>query len=252
MSILIGSSGFVGGHLGLDHEFKFSFNRLNIKELTNMKTDLLVCAGLPAQKWKANLSPEADWNNMLELARILTTVDANKAALISTIDVFQPALNVNEFTHPNLNGNQAYGRNRAWFETFFKSTFKNYHIIRLPALFANNLRKNLIYDLMNKNVTELSKVNKNSTFQFFDITQIWNIINICIEQDFNILNVSSEPQVAQEIADIFGFQLSANSEVVNYDMKSIFSEKLGGHDGYIYDKMTIIDGIKALVKKCDS
>ena len=140
MSALIGSTGFVGGHLQKDFHFTHMYNRSNISEIQGLDTDLLICAGLPAEKWKANNDPESDWSNMVSLAQKISSVKADKAILISTIDVYQPALEVTEEDRPNYDGEGAYGRNRAWFESFFDSQFSNNIILRLPGLFANNLK----------------------------------------------------------------------------------------------------------------
>ena len=104
MSALIGSTGLVGGHLQKNFEFTHKYNRSNISEIQGLSTDLIICAGLPAEKWKANSDPESDWLNMANLAQNLSRVKAEKAILISTIDVYQPPVNVVENNPPTLSG----------------------------------------------------------------------------------------------------------------------------------------------------
>ena len=246
MSVLIGSTGFVGGHLSRHHAFTEQVHRTNVESIIGLETDLLVCAGLPAEKWRANSDPEADWNNMVHLAQVLTSVRAERAILISTIDVYQPAIEVDETNSANFDGHGAYGMHRAWFEAFFKSCFTNILIMRLPGLFARDVRKNLVYDLMNNRLDQLSGVNANSMFQFFDVTQIWEIINKASSNDIKLLNVTSEPVSAKQIGDLFNISLAGLSPPVSYNMKSIHANVFGGSSGYIFDQASILGAIQAI------
>jgi dTDP-4-dehydrorhamnose reductase len=246
VSALIGSTGFVGGHLQKDFEFTDRYNRANISTIQDLKTDLLICAGLPAEKWKANIDPGTDWSNMTNLAQNISSVTADIAILISTIDVYQPAIDVTEEDKPNFNGGDAYGRNRAWFEAFFDSQFSNTIIIRLPGLFSKNLKKNLIYDLMYNRADQVSKVNQQTKFQFFDIESIWKIIKKCQENNISLLNVATEPVSAQEVASIFDINLTGSESKVEYRMKSKFAGVFNGTNGFLQDKEEVLEGISKL------
>lgn len=246
MSALIGSTGFVGGHLQKSFEFTHTYNRVNISEIQGLDTDLLICAGLPAEKWKANMDPGSDWRNMANLAQDISSVRTKKAILISTIDVYQPAVDVTEVDKPNYTGEGAYGRNRAWFEAFFASQFQNTLIIRLPGLFAADLRKNFIFDLMNNRTDQLDHVNKDSLFQFFDISKIWDFLNICLDRNVKLINFATEPVSAQEIANLFDVQLNDSGNKVIYNMRSIHAYKFKGSDGYFRSKCEILREIALL------
>jgi nucleoside-diphosphate-sugar epimerase len=246
MSALIGSTGFVGGHLQKDFEFTHKYNSSNISEIQGLNTDLLICAGLPAEKWKANSHPEADWSNMTNLAQQISSVSADKAILISTIDVYQPAIDVTEDDKPNFNGEGAYGRNRAWFETFFVSQFSNTIIIRLPGLFSSNLKKNFIYDLINNRSDQVLNVHKESIFQFYNIEGIWRLIDKCKTNNITLLNVATEPVSAQEIASIFEIELGGSQGKVKYCMKTKFSSIFNGREGFLHDKAEVLEGISKL------
>jgi nucleoside-diphosphate-sugar epimerase len=251
MSTLIGSTGFVGGHLQRDFEFTHKYNRANISEIQGLKTDLLICAGLPAEKWKANSDPEADWSNMANLAQNISSVSADKAILISTIDVYQPPVNVNETNLPELNGIEGYGRNRSWFEQFFKSQFENSTILRLPGLFGTRLKKNLIFDLLNNREDQIAKVNANSEFQFFDISLIGQVINMTMDKKIALLNVATEPLIAQEIGNLFGKELNSKGKVIQYNMRSIHADGFQGKNGYLYSSRTVLEAISRLIDEND-
>jgi dTDP-4-dehydrorhamnose reductase len=248
MSALIGSTGFVGGHLQENFEFKHKYNRANISEIQGLDTELLICAGLPAEKWRANNDPESDWSNMASLTQKISSVRADKAILISTIDVYQPALDVTESDKPNYDGEGAYGRNRAWFESFFVSQFPNAIVLRLPGLFANNLKKNFIFDLINNRSEQVSKVHKDSKFQFYNIQGIWNLIDMCTKHNISLLNVATEPVCAQEIASLFDVSLKSSARKVEYRMKSKYSKVFGRTDGFLQGKTEILKDISKIRK----
>jgi dTDP-4-dehydrorhamnose reductase len=248
MSALIGSTGFVGGHLQKSFEFTHTYNRTNIFEIQGLETDLLICAGLPAEKWKANMDPESDWWNMANLAQKISSVSAEKAILISTIDVYQPPLDVTEDDKPNYIGYSAYGRNRAWFETFFVSQFSNTLIIRLPGLFASDLKKNFIYDLIYNRSDQISNVHQNSKFQFYNVEGIWDLIQKCHENRISVLNVATEPVSAQEIADVFNITLSKSKDQIEYRMKSNHYKSFDGKNGFLQGKEHVLEGISLLRK----
>jgi len=242
----VGSTGFVGGHLRKHHSFDQFVHRSNIESIQGLETDLLICAGLPAEKWRANREPEADWLNVKKLADTLSRVRAHKAILISTIDVYQPAIDVTEDMPANFDGAGAYGTHRAWFEAFFQTQFKQSSVIRLPGLFANNLKKNLIFDLLNHKSDQWEKVNTKSTFQFFNLERIWDVISFVEQTEIKIMNVSSQPTSAGEIAKLFDIVLGENSEKVSYNMKTIHDLEFGGFDGYLFSKESILSDINSL------
>jgi nucleoside-diphosphate-sugar epimerase len=246
MSILVGGTGFVGGHLAQKIDFAYQVGRKTINSIIGLETDLLICAALPAEKWRANQDPSTDWINMCNLAQILTSVRAKRAVLISTIDVYQPANKVNENIAADFDGKEAYGVHRAWFEAFFQVHFSNTLVLRLPALFGPNLRKNFLYDLLHGRVEQWSKVNPSSTFQWFDVTHTWSLIQRAWNNEISVLNVSSEPVTAQEVANLFRVNLTACTSPFSYDMRSIHTDKLGGQNGYLYTAKAVLSGIASL------
>ena len=64
---LIGHTGFVGSNLKKQHEFDEFYNSKNFKEMTGRNFNYLVCAGIAAEKWKANNDPIQDLEQILKL-----------------------------------------------------------------------------------------------------------------------------------------------------------------------------------------
>lgn len=146
---LIGYTGFVGSNIDDQEDFQFKFNSKNIDRIKGMSFDLLVCAGVRAQKWFANQNPEVDLGQIKELIDVLKCVKTKKFVLISTIDIYKSPNGVNESTKIDVEGLHPYGKNRLFLEKWVESNFNNYLIVRLPALFGNGLKKNFIYDIIN-------------------------------------------------------------------------------------------------------
>ena len=248
MSILIGCTGFVGGHLARCHQFDLLVHRPNIEEVIGKETELLVCAGLPAEKWRANQYPINDWENTKALAHAVTRIEATTAVLISTIDVYQDPTNVNENDHPDFDGGCLYGTHRAWFEAFFRHRFPDSLIVRLPALFAPDLKKNLVHDFLHNKRDRWIDMNPDSQFQYFDVALTWSLIERALLANLKLLNVCVEPVRAQEIAGLFGVTLSADSKLIKYDVRSVYSDIFGGAGGYLFDKSHALSGIAQLRK----
>jgi dTDP-4-dehydrorhamnose reductase len=157
-------------------------------------------------------------------------------------------MNVTEDDKPNYIGESGYGRNRAWFEAFFTSQFSNTTIVRLPGLFARDLKKNFIYDLIHNRSDQVSSVHQDSIFQFYNVEGIWDLINKCHEEDILLLNVATEPVSAQEIADVFNVNLTRSKDKIEYRMKSNHFKSFDGKNGYLQSKEHVLEGISRLRK----
>jgi hypothetical protein len=246
MDALIGSTGFVGGHLAKQHRFDLAVHRPNLSLIQGKHFELLVCAGLPAAKWQANANPNLDRENTQVLASTLTTTTARTAVLVSTVDVYQPPIGVDESNPPNLDGKEAYGRNRAWFENAFADHFPNHLILRLPGLVADDLRKNLIFDLAHRRTDQLEKVNPDSEFQFFEMNLLWDVVEKALDLCEPRINITSEPIRAGDISTLFGLSLTGRSAPIRYDLRSRWASALGGAAGYTYSRENVLAAISEI------
>lgn len=187
MNALVGYTGFVGSHLmrdGMDF-----YNRKNLKELSGKSYNTVYCSALPAEKWKANLNPEEDRSNMALLMNALQDVKCTTFVLISTIDVYDTSLPQCEDAdiYPVYYSNQPYGKHRREFEEWALQTFETVYIFRLPALFGHGLKKNALYDMMNKNQVE--KLRGHWIFHWYDVQWLRNDIEKHIKLRHKIVNL---------------------------------------------------------------
>lgn len=147
---LIGYTGFVGSNLSCQENFNYKYNSSNIEEIREKKFDLIVSAGTYGEIWIVNRDPVKDLENIQYLIDQLKKVQTKKFVLISTIEVYDNPVDVDEDSKISTERLQAYGKNRLYLEDFVKDKFEDYHICRLPNLFGNNLKKNFLYDLFNR------------------------------------------------------------------------------------------------------
>lgn len=149
MKSLVGYTGFVGSNLNMQHMFDNVYNSKNIYEAYGTNPDLLVYAGVRAEKFLANKDRSGDFELIKEALDNIRKINPKKLVLISTIDVYKNPINVNEDSMVDTDGLQAYGYNRYKLEKMVRKEFKNSLIIRLPGLYGKNIKKNFIYDLIN-------------------------------------------------------------------------------------------------------
>lgn len=145
---LVGYTGFVGSNLASEYGFSHLYNSINIQEAFATKPDVLVYAGVRAEKFLANKEPERDFKIIEEAYNNIKEINAKKVVLISTIDVYKNPYNVYEDSVVEKENLHAYGLNRYYLEQWVQNNFDSL-IIRLPGLFGKNIKKNFIYDLIN-------------------------------------------------------------------------------------------------------
>ncbi len=149
MNVLVGYTGFVGSNIYKHGNFDKVFNSKNIEEAYGINPDLLIYAGLPAEKYLANNFPDKDLAIIKQAKDNIKQINPKQLVLISTIDVFSDPNNVDETTPINTSKLGAYGYNRYQLELWVRRKYPEALIIRLPALFGDNLKKNFIYDYIN-------------------------------------------------------------------------------------------------------
>ena len=148
MNILVGYTGFVGSNIYEKGQFDAVFNSRNIEEAYGTCPDLLIYAGLRAEKYLANHAPDKDMELIVQAEEIISKIAPRKLVLISTIDVFKTPKNVDENTIIDTEDLHAYGYNRYQLECWVRENYADALIIRLPGLFGKNIKKNFIYDFI--------------------------------------------------------------------------------------------------------
>lgn len=149
MNALVGYTGFVGSNIYEAGNFDAVYNSRNIEEAFGTNPDLLIYAGLRAEKYLANNAPEKDMALIDEAYENIEKIGARKLVLISTIDVFKNPRGADENTVIDTDGLHPYGYDRYVLECKVRERYPDALIIRLPGLFGKNIKKNFIYDYIN-------------------------------------------------------------------------------------------------------
>ena len=244
---LIGYTGFVGSHLLCQQHFDDCFNSANIDTIDGKSYDLVVCAGVPAAKWIANRDPVKDRANIQQLTRHLRTIKADKFVLVSTVDVYPVPVGVDEDSSIDMATCEPYGKHRLELEHFVADCF-DACIVRLPGLFGRGLKKNVIYDFLHDNNVNL--INPKGVFQFYSLEHLTHDINVALQNDLDLINITSEPLTVEEVAHVClgdEFVNTIDQPGVQYDYLSRYAHLFGGQNGYLYSKEQVLADLQAYV-----
>lgn len=151
MTSLVGYTGFVGSNIyaSAGSQIDAVYNSKNIEDAYGTNPDLLIYAGLRAEKYLANNAPEKDMELIVQAEENIKKINPKKLVLISTIDVFKIPKDVDETSVIDTGNLHAYGYNRYQLELWVRDNYPDALIIRLPGLFGKNIKKNFIYDFIN-------------------------------------------------------------------------------------------------------
>lgn len=244
---LIGYTGFVGSTIARQSNFDDAFNSSNIEAIRGNEYQLVVCAAAPGAKWLANKYPDNDTTSINKLIDSLDFIKSDKFILMSTVDVYDKPIRVNENTKIIEDNLHPYGKNRLILEKYVASRFKNSLTIRLPGLFGPGLKKNLIYDLIHG--TYRNYINKASTFQFYPLNNLWQDVTKAIALDLKLVNFATEPISVDELLQRLLGRKKFEDVVpkVSYEVSSLYAHQLGTSANYMYTKQYILDKIKQFI-----
>lgn len=250
-SALVGYTGFVGSNILRGQTFDALYNSKNFEDIKNRNFDFLVFSGATATKWQSNANPDKDRQHIDGLIRNLETVSADRIVLISTIDVYKNQVGANEDGPTFYSENHPYGMNRGRLEDFVKSKFKKSHIIRLPGLFGQGIKKNIIFDFIHRN--QIEKVDSRGSFQFYNLDYLLHDIKRIIDEDIPLINLSVEPVLVSEIYRACFGKAFVNEVVetpAKYDFRSKYSDLWRPNSqGYLYGADDCLKEIQSFVAK---
>ena len=115
----------------------------------------IFCAAPSSNRIQANADPMVDLKNVVDLIKILSTVNSTNFILISTVDTQVK--------------NTTYARCRRLLEEYVL-TRPGSKIIRLCSLVGDNIKKNVLYDL--KHNQYISQINFNDVCQWYPLNNL--------------------------------------------------------------------------------
>ena len=230
MIYLLGSDGFLGSSIcTILKKNKIKYIGINKKNYSNYKgkdCDVLINVSTNSKKYLAEKNFKLDFDKTVN--HVLNTIRDfryKKYILISSSDVY------NDTNYPKLNKETAYinpssltnyGLNKYLAELLVIKHCKNWLIFRCGGLIGNGLKKNPIYDLMNK---KKLYVCPQSRFQFISTDDVSEIILKVNKKNINneIFNLSGIGQVSiKEIINKYKFfpTFGDKTNFVNYNINS--------------------------------
>lgn len=248
-SALIGYTGFVGANLDAQASFTDRFHSRDIDRMRGAQYDIVVCAGAPGAKWKANHDPTTDQHAIQRLTDVLATVRVGRAILISTVDVYPDPRDVSEGTVIAPDVGHPYGQHRLALERFFDARFDTLSI-RLPGLYGPGLKKNVIFDFLHNN--DVARINPESVFQFYPLRRLWGDVGVAADAHLRLVNVATEPvSVADVAAHGFGMHFTnpAAPEPVRYNMQTEHAAVWGRSSPYLMSRREVLGDIADFVAR---
>jgi nucleoside-diphosphate-sugar epimerase len=257
---LLGYTGFVGSTLNSQAQFHHLFNSKNVSKIRGQSYNMVVCAGAPAVKWKANKFPEEDTRAIDTLIENLDQMkDVGLMVLISTIDVYPVrSMHAEDFVC-DLKENHTYGANRLRLENFVLRRFPKCLIVRLPALFGKGLKKNYIYDFIHNN--NIGSIDPSTKFQWYGVENLMNDITMVLARNeqlaepIQVVNFFPEPIHTSDIIDQLFKQQSPftkkRSNTLNglYDLRTLHGEIFSSPvSGYMRSAAEIMKALTLFVK----
>lgn len=251
MKILIGSTGLVGTTLKETINFDYEFNSKNID--TFLDSDYidaeLYLSCLPATKWLVNKNIPEDLKNINNIIDVISKKSYKKIILISTIDVYCDSPLMLDESYPIGVRKLSYGTNRYFFEMLVENlvNFQDLKIFRLPALYNKHIKKNVLFDLINKN--NVDQINSNSSFQWYNLDNLHHDIEKYSSDfpDRKIFNLFTEPLDTSEIVSLFPEhvgKVSFSNKRNEYNYKTNLTDT-----GYIQTKEEVLIDLKRFINE---
>lgn len=234
MNALIGHTGFIGGHLARQRAWDACFNRDNLDAIRGRRFELLVCAGLPSDVWRANANPAGDRSNMLGLATALADVRADRFVLVSTTKVYPDPVGVDEDTRFEAGRGRAYAEHRLEFERIVARLFARCHVARLPTVFGEGMRANVLRDLVRRQ--GLDAIEPRSTHQWYPIGRLADDLDRVVERGLACANLCAEPVSNAAIHRAFFDDLPIGTRAVpvrHHDVRTRHGRALDGSEHYL-------------------
>lgn len=247
MRILVGSSGLIGQTLQRFLDFDHIYNSKNINEFDEVPNGCdLYLSCLPATKWLVNKNPVDDLKNAIDIFYKIKNKTYNNVYLFSTIDVYNNApLLVNEEFIPTFSSLN-YGSNRYLFETMVRDglDYQKVRIVRLPGLFGEGLKKNILFDIKHNN--NIDQINMNSAYQWYDLSRLENDLGIIDRNTREVVNVFPEPVHTIDIMEIAMGEKTIGyyGDSIKYNYRTLSSPT-----GYWYGKVTSLNEIRSFLCK---
>lgn len=241
----------MGANVAAAHNFTDLYNSSNIGDIRGKSYDLIVSAANRADSHRINQHPAEDRAAIDEYLAVVATVHATKIVLVSTVCVYPGGTSPDETTPLSAEGLTPYGANRLHAEQRLYEQF-DVLALRLPQLYGIELKKGIVYDLLNDYRVE--HIRPEGRFQYYDLRRLWADAQVALDAGINALNVATPPlSSARVAAECFGIDIadqvvageeSPFAQMYTRDMRTIHSDLFGGPPGYLIQESAEVAALK--------
>lgn len=198
---IIGKDGFVGSTLMKGLPGANGFGSKDSHLAPSMPHGNVVICGARGSKFAANQDPRKD---ALEIAELFLTVSDlrryKRIILVSTIDVYGSKHSRHEGDIRDAETH--YGIHRRELEDLLLDRFDDkLFIVRLPSIFGPGMKKNLLFDLINRR--PIGPINIASEQQWYDMRDFSSDLIFMIRSGYKELNLFTEPMTNGELLSMF-------------------------------------------------
>lgn len=96
----------------------------------------------------------------------------------------------------------------------------------------------------------LNFTDSRSEYQYFNLANLWSVINIAKGNSIRLLTIATEPVLSSELFEYIYKRSFKNEFASNYPvehLKSIHANAFGGVNGYLYSKEQVLEDIKCFI-----
>ena len=243
---LIGGTGLVGGTLLRGRPFDAVYRSTTIGEIAGRRFDRIYCAGAPAEKWKANQDPDADWRNLERLITPLLAAETDLLVLVSTVDVFGSPRHVTEDDEPL--GATAYGRHRLELERILAERFRTL-VVRLPATIRHGPQEER--GLRPAARQQPGEDRLPQRFQFYDLERLAVDLDAAERAGLSLVHFATEPVTVGRMArEAFGIDFTNElpAEPASYDFRTRHAAAFGRAGPYLAGTEEVLAGMREFAR----
>jgi hypothetical protein len=95
----------------------------------------------------------------------------------------------------------------------------------------------------------LNFTDSRARYQFYNLSRLWNDIETALDSGIDLWHPATEPVSAGELHEFITgrpFVNELNGVPASYDYRTVHAERFGGSDGYIENKLSVMEQVKKL------